>query len=457
MIYMNIRLVALFVILLVSVLLLVSSLDRLNFGLDIQGGKVFLFGSEKNETESIVQVISKRVESFRLQETRAYVSNGNVAIVSLTDENLNILLIHGIFEARILQQVNFENNTGQIKIGTNIYPIELADNKIKINGSSYGANQSFSLEDIEFNLLNLSNNSAAIEATIFKNEDVVSVLSSYSSITFDSSLQRYEFSTPLQISSQASKRFMAVAQGLNTTFVGTQQTLEGFLTYYLDENQISKLNIPFEMSLRELTNIAVVGFGKNQSSVSDEQNIVQAVLQSGSLPELNLVGTENYVPKFKEIAIEISLISALVIIVLSIGLTFFRYRKFKLSIYPIAIIFSEILSITGAIALTQHFFAYGWLINLQTIFGMIVFSIISYVMLFFITEYRIKKKELNLQYKCKKIISLKTLLTIVILAISLPLIFTAWKGFGLVLFSGLVLGFLITKPFYEEIITKKFL
>jgi preprotein translocase subunit SecD len=455
---MNIRLTALIVILLVSILLLASSLGKLNFGIDIQGGKVFIFKPEKpNELEKIAETINKRIKFFNLLETKAYVSDNTIAIVSLTEEKLNLLLIPGNFEAKILQEIKLENETGKIKIGTNVYQVELEEEKLKINDSLYEVNQSFFLEDIEFDLINITNNSATIEAKIFTNEDVTKVLTQFSYLRFEPELQSYEFNIPLEISSQASSKFTKVAKGLKTTFVGTQQTLEGFLIYYLDGKQISKLHIPFELSLRELKNIAVIGFGRNQTEILEEKNKIQAVLESGRLPKLKLTGTEGYEPKLRRTATEISIGGVVIMIILAVGLTYFRYRIFRLSAYSLALIASEIVCILGAVALTQRLFAYGWILDFHSILGIIVFAIISSIQIILILENRIRKKELSLEYKYRKILSLQNFLTITIFAISFCLLFTSWKGFGLALLTGLTFGILITKPIFDQVVTRKFL
>lgn len=430
--------------------------DELKFSLDIQGGTVFLFKPSTNNLERINQIINKRIKIFNVPETKAYVSNDTIKIVSLAKEKISSLTIPGEFEAKILEAVKIENGTGEIKIENNVYPVKLIDNKIEINNSSQDINQTFSLEQIDFKLLNITNDSVVVEATIFTNEDVLKVLTRYS-YTKELAPQTYEFNIPLEISDQASNKFTRIAKGLEITFSRGEQILEGFLVYYLDGKMIGELNIPVEIAEKEIKTIAVIGFGENHAEISEEKLKVQAVLESGKLPDLELIGTESYEPYLRENVIRLVLISTVLIIISVIVLAYIRYKHIALGFYMISVVASEVVCIFGFVALTQKVLAYGWIFGFPSIVGLIVFIIISTVWMFLVTEYKTREKELSLWYKHRKILSLKKFLIMTASITSFILLFTVWKGFGLSIISGLILGLLVTKSLYEQIISHKVL
>jgi hypothetical protein len=426
--------------------------DRLRLGLDLQGGKIFLFESE-NSTE-ISQTIKKRIEVLNLPETGVSTSNNIVKVTSLISEKIGLLTIPGEFETLILQEIETENDKGKIILGNNSYSIELVDEKVKVNDSIYEINQSFLLEDVELEVINVTNDSIVVYTKIFTNEDVLDVLTQLSSMT--DLEQVYQFSLPVEISEQGSKNFEKVLEGLEITIVRGQQVLEGSLVSRLDGKIIGQLNIPPEMR-GEIKTLAIVGYGEDKEEALDQKLRVQMVLESNKISGLELVGKETYEPKLRENALSVVLIGMIGIMVIGVSLTYIRYKKMKMGFYLILLVLSEMFCIVGAAALTQRVFEYGWIFDFESVLGLIVFGFISIVQMFLISEYRIKNKELNLWFGYRKILSLKNFFVIIVFALSFFLLFTVWKGFGLSVIGGLILGILISKPIYDQIIKQKIL
>lgn len=424
--------------------------NQLKFGLDIQGGEVIILEPEEilsfTELENEKEIIEERIKSLGLQETRVYTSDNTIRIVSLT-ESISTLIQPGNFEAKIGQGIEVENETGEIRLGDNFYDIEVIDEKLKINDSYYQTDQIFLLENIKFKILNITNSSFSVEAEFLVNDDVTAVLSSLSFVRFNTDFRVYEFNIPLEISSEASNRFMKITKGLKVTFVGTQSLLEGYLIYYLDSEEINRLNIPFEMAGTEINNIAVVGFGSREE-VENQKSEIQAILESDRLAELEIIGKEKFEPKLRNTVLELSLLTALVIIASTTVLIHRRYKNKKVFFIPL-LTGIEVFCIIGIAALTQSFFAPGWILDLFSVVGLIVFSFVSFSLLIIKTEEKLKQKQIFLWRKHRRILSLSSFSYLLVFLIAFVLLFTSIKGIGFSLITGLFMG-LITKPIYGE-------
>jgi len=423
---------------------------QLKFGLDIQGGEVSIFKPKEtvspSELENGKVIIEKRIKSLGLPETRVYTSDSTIKIASLM-ERIGTLIKLGNFEAKIGQEVDFENGTGEIRLGDNFYDIEIEGEKLKINDSYYQTDQSFLLEDIEFKILNITNSSLSIETEFFDNDDVTKVSSSLSFVRYNPDFRAHEFNVPLEISNEASNKFMKISKGLKVSFDVRQSLLECYLVYYLDGEEISKLNKPFgmEMAGTEIGSIYVVGFG-GENEVQNQKSKIQAILESGTLFELEIIGKENFEPTLRNTALELTSLTALFIIASTTVLIYRRYKNKKVFLAPL-LIGIEVFCVVGIAALTQFNFSPGWILDLFSVLGLIGFSFVSFSLFIIKTEEKVKQRQLFLRRKHRRIVSLSVFSYFLVFLIAFVLLFTPIKGVGFSIIIGLFIG-VITKPIY---------
>ena len=434
------------------------STKHLIFGIDIQGGIVNIFKPvtplSSEQLNKVVETIIKRIQILNLAEMNAYASDDLINIVSLSSEKIGMLVMPGEFEAKILRDVNLVNDTGELGIGNDTYPFKIVnDTSITINSDNYGLYQKFYLENIEFRLINITNNTASIEATILNNEDVKNLLTSYSYVKYDQNYNSYEFNIPLEISAEASDRFVKITKKLPTTYVMGRPTLEGFLVYYIDGEVINKLSIPFDMMGKKLDNIAVVGFKKTMQEASNEKLRVEVAV-SGKLPaELRMVGTKKFEPILREKFLwSTALIFAIIVLSVSL-LGYLRYKKIKLGAYIVLLVLAEVVCTLGVASAVQMYYSYGWVLDTKSIIGFFVLMVTSSVQMILLTEKAMKKKDYAIYFKFKKILGATTLLNIAVFTLAFSMLF-AWKGFGLALIIGFTIGALITKPIYDDVLKK---
>jgi hypothetical protein len=434
------------------------SSKHLNFGIDIQGGVENIFKPSQSLTNqqlnNVIEILNKRIKIINLPESRAYASNGDISIVGLSNEKIGMLVMPGEFEARISRDIKLKDDVGELGVGNSTYTVKkLTNTSLDINNYTYEIGQNFYLEKIKFHLINITNNSVAIEATVFTNDDIKQLLTAYGYLKYDSQYQRYEYSVPLEISNEASDRFVQITKKLPTTYAVGGSTLEGYLIYYLDRTVINKLSIPFEMMGKKIDNIQIIGFKRTMAEASNEQLKVE-IAASGKLPtELKMIDTKYFVPILKEKVLLLVSIGMIAVSLPVMALSHLRYKKIKFGIFIILLSMAEVVCVLGAAAVIQTFYGYGWILDLASIIGLVVLTAFTGIQMILLSEKSVRKKDFSLHLRYKKMFNLTTFLSIVIFLLAFSMLFF-WKGFGMSLVIGFIIGVLLTKPIYEEILKK---
>lgn len=435
------------------------SSKTLSFGIDIQGGVENIFkpdnGLTKDQLNDEVNVLNKRVKILNLPDAQASATDSDISIIALSNDKIGMLIIPGEFEGRISRDVSLTDGSGEIGVGNSTYIIKkLTESSLSVNNYTYEIGQSFYLENINFNLINITNNSAAIEATVFSNDDIKQVLASYSSVKYDTDYKRYDYSVPLQLSSAASNRFAQITKKLPTTYTAGTSVLEGYLVFYLDGTLINKLSIPFNLMGKSLNSVSVIGFKKTVAEASTEMLKVE-VATSGKLPaELSVADTKYFAPRLKEKVLLASAVGFSIISLVVLALVYLRYKKIKFGAFVILLAACEIVFVLGAAAMVQTFYGYGWVIDSASVAGLITLFASSSIQMLLLTEKTVRKKDFGFHFKYKKIFDLTTLLNIVIFFLAFFMLFL-FKGFGFSLIIGFIFGVLLTKPIYDGLIRKQ--
>jgi preprotein translocase subunit SecD len=431
--------------------------NNLKFGIDIQGGVQSTYkpvqALASDQINNIVKILNKRIQLINLPESKTYSSDGEIKIVSLSSESIGTLVMPGNFEATIMREVRFDNGVGEFGAGNNTYSMNLVNNSlVSVNNTNYGVDQSFYLDNIKFHLLNITNTSASIEATIFTNDDILQILQSYVFVKYDSTSQKYEYSVPVQISSDASDRFVAITKKLPTIYVSGTATLEGSLIYYLDGVVLNKLGIPFDMMGKKLDNISIVGFKKTAEEATSEKNDVEVAV-SGVLPsELKMTDAQYFNPASREKIILATSILVAATIIFTIVFSQIRYKKVKLGGLIILLVGTEAIFVLGMAEIVQAFYGAGWIFDPSSVAGLLTLVAFGSVQMLFMAEKSLNKRDFGIYMSHKKIFSTPTLLNFAVFIFAFSMLFFL-KGFGLALTIGLIFG-LIAKSIFGDFLKK---
>lgn len=421
--------------------------DQLKFGIDLQGGVVTLLKPEK-DVNAVAEILKKRAIAYLMPDVQVLVNGSTIKVISLSSDVIPVLLERGRFEAKVLESIEITNNTGDIPVGDNVYTAELFDKSLKVNGSTYSINSTFQLEDVVFTLKNITNVSITVEAKVFDNSDVLRTLGS-GTLSYDSNSKMYEFTIPIEISQEASKKFNKILKNAPTFFNGKQTVVEGFLVYYIDGKPISSLVIPAELAKQEVRQLSVIGFSTNVNDASITRQKVFASLESGELSvNVNVVGFDTYKASLQNLSLWIAGLSFACFLAIMLAAFYFRYKKLKVSLVAVVLTLTCAFVTLGFVALAQKILPI-WVINFQTFLGLVVLMFVSLYYYFVLAETRLKKSMpmITLFHRSIKLISISDFLIVVV---GLVLLFTFLKFFATTLLAGFLLYRILASPLYEK-------
>ncbi len=428
-------------LLLISIALLL--MNKLSFSLELQGGiKTTLYLKEGNITE-VFEIIQKRISFLGLPD-KAFLNDSKIEILSLNNESLPKILEKGKFEAKILRKISLVNSTGTFSL-SNSYDVKVEDKKLLIENESYEENEKFKIENIEFKILNITNESVYVEGFFFGNKDVKRILQP-SYISYNPDFKSYEFRVPVEISREASLRFEILTANAGRRLVPGGFVLDADLLYYLDGKLISELPLPVQMAGSRIENIVILGYGP-KIEASEKINSIKLALETGELPSLEYK-TEKIEGKIENIKEKIFLGIAGISLI-SFLISFKKYGK--KGIWLPAFLFSEGIIVLGIASISQLTLKPGWIFDLYSIFGLFSFLCLSLLNYFLISEKILKNKKFELIIKFKKIGEASNLIKIFAIIISFPILFLPFKGFGLAILAGMVLTFLTNSLYAEKI------
>ena len=440
----------------VGVSVQLAATKPLSLSLDIGGGTIFFFKPADSgaDLQKMVGVLNDRVTLLKLFESKVDVAGSMVKITAVDGKNIDKLTKIGKFEAKISESVALKNGTGKLLLGEDVYDVRLVDDykRVEIAGQKYAVKDRAVVGNIKIDILNITNMSANLELVFFGNDDVVSVLDGY----VQSAQVGYDYYIPVKISDAASENFAKITKRMGTVFAGGMSMLDGMIVYYIDGEEFSKLGIPFEMAGNKLQQnaINIVGIGKNFADANEKKIYVEVLLKTESLPsKLSLVKTEHYTGALENSILQVVGGTAAAGFVFVLLVNFVKYKNFKLALSAFILIGAEIVFMLGIAALSRNSFGTGWLIDIPSVAGFGVWIVLSTLYLFSLSEKMIGGRLLGVDIKQKKI-GLSMLLEVGAVFVGFILLFTMWRGVGIIIILGEVIGILLTRPIYKKILEK---
>jgi hypothetical protein len=414
---------------------------KLKFGSDIQGSTILSFIiKEKNEVEKIKDIIEKRIRIFGIPETRVDVKDNIIQIITIFPEKVSLLIEKGELEARIEQEIGLENGIGDIFIRDDYYKVKIKDEQIEINNFTYKINQTFLINNLEFQIINFTERKLILQAIVFDNVEIEKEIG-LSSITYDSTLRMYRVDIPIRISENASNNFISVTKNL-AAIPGPQPILRGSLVYYLDGEELSRLTIPYEMKGRELRAISIIFFANSQKEALNKKRRIEAAIV-GSIPRLSFIGETFFPPQLYEFILLMSVIFTIVLVSLTMLFSKLYFKNLKLAPKILGLIGIDIVLLFGLAAFSQTFFEYGWILDLSSIIGIFVFSLVCIIKIFLIYK-EVVEREIS---KFSKYFDP------IFFSIGFVSLFIV-REFGIALFFGMIIKWLITDPLFKNFIKK---
>jgi preprotein translocase subunit SecD len=449
--------------------------SNLQFGMDLVGGTRVLLKPKGIVTDAVIQQIASTLETrinvYGLKEAtfqpiKDFSGNSYIQVEMAggsKEEIENLLAKQGFFEGKIPKLITFTNNTGKLNL-ENSYTAILKNDSIEINNTLLKVNDSSKIEDIPFQLTNITNDSAVLFFTAFTGDDIQSVcLQDQPGICVSRVLMvsgGYEFNFQVFITKKGADRFATITKNMKVlTDPNTgNKYLDSKLYLYLDENLITALSISSELKGQAYTTPAITGFRQTRDDAIKEQQLLKSILQSGALPtSLEITRVDQISPALGNEFIQATMLAAIAAAIAVSIVLYIRYRNFKILIPNILWSFFEVVLTLGVAAIIK------WTIDLASIAGIIAaIGEGTNEQTMMIDEIRgggtgEEDRTFTLRQRLKRAFFIIVGTGTVIMMSVVPMIFIGvgvMKGFAITTLIGTFIGTILTRPAFSIVAQK---
>ena len=479
--------------------------EGIKFGIDIGGGTLFLFEPKKSVSQvrqNIVEVLKSRMKVYGLSNTRVEdVENGFIEIIMGPEEKkyLNLLTESGVLEGGLTQKVELKNGKGRFKFNDKTYEVVLKnDETVLVNDSEYVLNQRFVLDDIEFQVRNISGNTTTFFVNLFNEGDltVQEETQTGSSKRIVRQNSGYVYVIPVSLSEKASKNFAKTTKGQEMIIdPGSGESfLQNLLVFFIDGQLIADMPISGSDAGKEIDNLIVWEFKSTIEQATGDMTRFISVLETKRLPtNLVLIKSETYSPTLDEFLITFPLYTILITTVVVSMIFFVRYRKRGVMVLPLLLVsFCGILLVFGVLSF-QWFalliFLLGvsivliggearewiswlslflmfimvagivmskWVFDFSSIIGLMAILIFSVCQGGIVGDQFLTGKKVYTQTEYKHSLHRMWILTAIVTLILTVLFFFggSFRGFAMATIIGVLASTTITTPIYSNLIEK---
>ena len=441
--------------------------ENLVFGIDIQGGSRVLLKPKEPISKQIltdtIDTLNTRINLYGLRDVRISPLGEDVIQIEMggatTGEVTGFVSRQGKFEGKLEEVIKLTDGKGSFPFNDRNVETEFINGALRIDDRLLKVNESYTVDDVRFEIRNATDSSVTVWATVFTGSDIVAVFTDAENSFINRVGDVYEFAFSVQISSAGAEKFAKLTKNQPVRLLGGSRYLEPELILFLDNELITRLNIEASLAGKTLTSPQIQGVSETKEEALKERLKLQSVLRSGSLPvELEIIKadvvTQTAGKAFLNSVIYVALAAAMVVSIVIL----IRYRDFKIAVPMILISFSEILIVLGFAAFSQAASkGSGWILDIPAIAGLIAIIGTGVNQFIIITDKLLQDPDASLKYRHKIAMEMIFNSAYTVIAAMLPLMIVgvgALKGFAITTMLGVIIAITVTRPAYMSILEK---
>lgn len=265
------------------------------------------------------------------------------------------------------------------------------------------------------------------------------------------------FQFSIFLTSEAAQRHADITSNmpLNST---NSEYLEKPLNLYVDDREVSSLQIGADLQGQVTTQISISGSGTGPTrdeayeNALSEMNELQTVLKTGSLPyELEIERLDTVSPLLGDNFIRAIFLAAAAALILVAIVVLTRYKKVKPALALLATSISEIAIILGIASFI------GWNLDLPSIAGILATIGTGIDQQIIVLDESRQKTSSNISQKMKRALAIIIGAYFTALVAMVPLLWAGaglLKGFAITTIIGITSGVLITRPAFVDMVKK---
>lgn len=338
-----------------------------NLGIDFSGGSQLLMRVDaENQSEELVEnvasVLRVRVNEIGFAQTTVNtVDIGTGERISLTTAEKNksriqsLISQQGAFEARMpflfTDSANFslsdkytfeEVNDSSVKIG------RYTDSGLEYYNKTLKEGQYIELEDTRIYNEGTNGSYRRMEARIYDNTDILDVRTSQSAVR-QVAQNQYEAIIPLVVSQSSAETLRNVAGNYRDSgSLVMENGRPAELTLFIDGEEITGFTVSGQFQRETITSPTITISRENGDDARDEMNRIEALLQSGQLPEpVEVISTSSLGSSLGTQFMTASIMSIIGALIAVGFLVFARYRNAKLVVPIVLTGASEVFILLG--------------------------------------------------------------------------------------------------------------
>jgi hypothetical protein len=430
-----------------------TSSQGILFGTDLIGGRKYIINTIPiNRIQNITATLNARVQYFGISGIKIQNSGSEIDITAPESTNVNQILFPGYFEGSVEEQVTL-GSSALVYVGSTNYTVAQSGNGFLVGDDMHSIGESFYLKDVKVTIENATNNTVVFSFQIYNNSDILGEVPGYAQSGFDQSSGFYSFNTVISLKPSAAGKFAEVTQNIKTVISGNQVNLNAMLVDKLDGTEVSRLGIPVTLKNQNLNNVAIVAFDSSKGALANKKILIESTVNTGYIPySLSIARTEEIQPTQKNNVIP-SLAAVIVLLVAAPLVIGRKYKKMKHNLISILIGAAEIFSVVSLFAAVQLFYRLNVVFDFTALVGIMLLSLNWMFEVVAINLSRHAQKEMSIRVKYKKIISSTGLMKVVLVLVAVGVAAYGYGNFGIIIFGGLILDFILFRPFYKSFVS----
>ena len=324
--------------------------ESIKYGIDVKGGKKLILEAEN--PEEAVSIINSRVRSYGITNLKVQeISKNQLNLVfgSENQENIESLLQPGIVSAKLLKVVELENKTGELLLNNQPYEFDVTNDTLNIENNTYQINDGFSLEGVEIEIQNITQNYTGFYLNVFDDRDVDTSTIGQNKRVFQNQ-GKYVFVFEVGLSDEASENFAKITEGQPVTINPQGENyLRDPLVILVDGEIITSVPVSSSDAGKEIEIINIWGVENTGEEANRKLQLLTTFLKSGRLTDVEIVERGEAEPESGEL-INYVIYITLGILVASGIYSFLKYKNIQIAGLAFGIFVSEALLFLGVVS-----------------------------------------------------------------------------------------------------------
>jgi len=323
--------------------------DGIRLGIDIGGGRKFIIESDSVDAE--MEKIASRGKIYGLTDLEISKDSDksfNIIFDSSEEDKIENILQPGVVSVKFMEIAEIKNNTGKILLNDKAYNFTI-DEGVMIYNKNYDVGDKFSLDSVEIEVQNITENYTSFFLDVFDDNDVnVSSLSKNIGLTQSGKVFQYGLIVDLSVKAQENFKKVTKGQPIMVNPQG-ENFLEGPLVVLVDGEIFTSVPVTQADAGKDLERVILWGVENTKEEASRKLQVLTAFLESGRLADIRVAQRLDVQPERKAL-LNLAAYAVLGLAIASCAYGFLRFKSVKITGSILGVFATEVLLVLGLVS-----------------------------------------------------------------------------------------------------------